>query len=107
MAMNFRTLQAKMQPEVHARAQAKAEAMLQNMALYELRQARNMTQDQLAKRLKKGQPAISKIESSTDMYISTLQKSVAAMGGVLEIRAIFPEAVVRINQFAKLHKQHV
>ena len=29
MARNFKTLQARMQPEVHARAQAKAEEMLQ------------------------------------------------------------------------------
>ncbi len=106
MAKNFRELQAKMKPEAHARAEARAEEALKEMALNELREARDLTQVELAKKLRKKQPAISKIERSTDMYISTLQKSVAAMGGILEIRAIFPETTVRISQFAKLRKQH-
>jgi ribosome-binding protein aMBF1 (putative translation factor) len=105
MAKNFRELQARMHPGAHARAEAKAEEALKEMALDELREAQHLTQVELAKRLRKKQPAISKIERSADMYISTLQKSVAAMGGILEIRAIFPETTVRINQFAKLRKQ--
>ncbi|MBI3670763.1 MAG: helix-turn-helix transcriptional regulator [Acidobacteria bacterium] len=106
MAKNFKTLQAKMNPEAHARAVARADEAIQEMALDELRIAREMTQAELAKKLKKGQPAVSKIENSADMYISTLQKSVAAMGGILEIRAIFPETTVRVGPFAKLRKRH-
>lgn len=105
MAKNFKTLQARMNPEAHARALAKAEEALTEMALDELREARKMTQEKLAERLGKKQPAISKIEHSTDMYISTLQKCIAALGGLLEIRAIFPETSIRINQFSKLKKQ--
>lgn len=105
MTKNFKTLQAKMNPQAHARATAKAEAILQEMALDELREARNMTQVELAKKLRKKQPAISKIEKSTDMYISTLQKSVAALGGMLDIRAVFPETTVRIIQFATLKRK--
>jgi hypothetical protein len=33
------------------------------------------------------------------MYISTLRKIIEAMGGRLDIRAVLPNAVVRINQF--------
>lgn len=106
MPKNFKTLQAKMNPEGHARAVVGAEKALEEMALDELREARNMTQTELAKKLRKKQPAISKIEHSTDMYISTLQKSLAGMGGILEIRAIFPETTIRISQFAKLKRQH-
>jgi hypothetical protein len=38
------------------------------------------------------------------MYISTLQQLVKAMGGSLEIRALFPEGAVRINQFSSIGK---
>lgn len=105
MAKDFKILQARMNPEAHARAVAQAAQDLQEMALDELREARNMTQVELAKKLGKRQPAISKIEHSTDMYLSTLRKSVAALGGLLEIRAIFPEATVRLRRIGKIRKR--
>jgi len=40
----------------------------------------------------------------TDMYISTLRSFVEAMGGNLEIKAVFPDGDVRINQFEGLEK---
>jgi hypothetical protein len=44
------------------------------------------------------QPEISKIERRTDMYLS-----VKAMGGMLEVRAAFPDGeVVTISQFRSL-----
>ncbi len=91
-----------MSPESRARAQAKADKFLKEMALSELRAARDLTQTYLARKLRKGQPAISKIENSTDMYVSTLRETINAMGGVLEIRAVFPDATIVINQFAEL-----
>jgi hypothetical protein len=42
------------------------------------------------------------MEKRTDMYVSTLRSFVQAMGGELEIRAIFSEGTVRIDQFATL-----
>jgi len=102
MAKNFKLLQEKLPPEIHARAQATAEVALQEMVLGELREARHMTQVEIAKKLKKKQPAVSKIENGTDMYISTLRRAVAAMGGMLDIRAVFPETTVRISQFKAL-----
>ena len=75
------------------------------MALDELREARDLTQEHLAKVLHVNQSAISKLERRTDMYVSTLQDFVRAMGGRLEIRAVFPDGAVRINQFAELAKR--
>jgi len=72
------------------------------MALEELRDARRMTQQELARTLQVDQSAISKLEHRTDMYVSTLRRCIAALGGELEIRAVFPEGVVRINQFEQL-----
>jgi len=51
MAKNFKLLQEKMSPGAHARAEAKADKMIREMALDELRAARDLTQELLAKRL--------------------------------------------------------
>ena len=102
MAKNFKLLQAKMSPGAHARAEAKADKMIREMALDELRAARDLTQELLAKRLHVRQSAVSKLERRTDMYVSTLHNMIKAMGGSLEIRAVFPKGNVRINQFSRL-----
>ena len=39
-----------------------------------------------------------------DMYVSTLQSFVKAMGGELKITARFPEGTVEINQFEDVKK---
>jgi transcriptional regulator with XRE-family HTH domain len=69
------------------------------MALDELRAARELTQTHLAELFGVSQGSISRLERRTDMYVSTLAKFIEAMGGQLEIRAVFPEGSVRINQF--------
>jgi hypothetical protein len=38
------------------------------------------------------------------MYIITLRKIIDAMGGRLDIRAVLPNGVVRINQFEEVRK---
>lgn len=104
MARNFKELQAKMTDESQARSREKAKHYAADMALDELREACEMTQVHLATILKVNQSAISKMERRTDMYVSTLQAMVKAMGGSLEIQAVFPEGRVRINQFGDLRK---
>lgn len=104
MAKKFRELEAKMSPAARARAEAKAERMLDDMALDELREALKLTQESLAESLHVNQAAISKVERRSDMLISTLRKIIEAMGGELEIRAILPAGVVRINQFQDVRK---
>jgi predicted XRE-type DNA-binding protein len=102
MAKNSRELQAEMPPASRARSQARAEAMLKDMALDELREAMHLTQAHLAKILNVTQSAISELERRADMYVSTLTGFVSAMGARLEIRAAFPSGEVRISQFGKL-----
>jgi DNA-binding XRE family transcriptional regulator len=102
MARNFKELLDAM-PAVHrARAHARAQKMLAEMPLQELRQARRLSQEALAKTLGAKQASISKLERRTDMYVSSLRQYVAAMGGELEIIARFPDGMVRINQFEDL-----
>ena len=105
MAKNFKELQANMSPERRARNEAAAAKMIDEMALDELREARDLTQEQLARLLHVNQAAVSKMERRADMYITTLQGVIKAMGGRLEIRAIFPNGVVRISQFQDLRKR--
>jgi hypothetical protein len=102
MAKNFKDLQAKMSPESRARSEAKAQQMIKEMALDELRTARALTQEHLSNVLHVKQSAISKLERRTDMYVSTLSNFITAMGGTLEIRAVFPDGDVRIKQFEAL-----
>ena len=105
MAKNFKELQAKMSPERRARNEAATAKMIDEMALDELREARDLTQEQLARLLHVNQAAVSKMERRADMYITTLQGVIKAMGGRLEIRAVFPNGVVRISQFQDLRKR--
>ncbi len=69
------------------------------MPLQELRAARKLTQEELAKTLNVNQAAVSKLARRADMYVSTLREFVRAMGGEFEITARFPAGAVRINQF--------
>ncbi len=102
MAKKFADLRAQMTPESRARAEAKATAMLAEMPLNELRQARGLSQKMLADVLHVQQPSIAKIEKRTDMYISTLRSHIEAMGGQLEVVARFPDGAVKISNFSDL-----
>ncbi len=68
-----------------------AELIAEEMTLQELRRARAMTQVRLAKNLGVAQKQISEIEKRTDMHISTLRRSIEAMGGKLSLIAEFPD----------------
>ena len=102
MAKSYKNLRKKMSLSAQAKADAKSKIMMREMALYDLRQARQLSQERLAELLHTKQSNISKIEHRTDMYISTLRAYVEAMGGELEISAHFPEITVKINQFQQL-----
>ena len=102
MARKFQELLDKMPPERRARIKAMSDQLLREMPLEELRAAHELTQTSLAKILDVGQSEVSKIEKRTDMYVSTLASYVKAMGGELEICAVFPEGKVKITQFEDL-----
>ena len=99
MTKNFKILREKMSPQSRERSRALADKYRTAMPLDELRAAREMTQVHLARILKVNQAAVSKMERRVDMYVSTLQDFVRAMGGELKITAKFPDGVVEINQF--------
>lgn len=69
-------------------------------SLQQLRKELGKSQTDVASQLKVRQSEISKIESRKDLYISTLQEYIAALGGSLELIAHFADnKVTRISQF--------
>ena len=84
------------------KAAQKAQNMIAEMPLNELRAAKQLSQETIARILNKKQANISRLEKNTDMYISTLKHYIEAMGGTLEIMATFPDGQVRISQFQNI-----
>ena len=98
----FRELLEGMPPGRQRRIDKRFQESLAAMSLNQLRKAQEMTQLQLAEILGINQGEISKIEHRSDICISTLADYIEAMGGRLEIRAVFQDREVRITQFEKL-----
>ena len=74
--------------KVEARA---AELIAEEMTLRELRHARKLTQVKIAKTLRVTQDSVSRLEKRSDLLLSTLRKTVEAMGGNLSLVAEFPD----------------
>jgi DNA-binding XRE family transcriptional regulator len=84
----IKTLPAARRRAIKKRAK---ELIAEEMTLQELRRARAMTQVKMAKKLGIAQKQISEIEKRTDMHISTLRRSIEALGGKLSLIAEFPD----------------
>ena len=72
--------------KVEARA---SELIAEEMTLRELRRARKLTQVKVAKKLGVTQDSLSRLEKRSDLLLSTLRKTVEAMGGNLSLVAEF------------------
>ncbi len=105
MAKKFSELTKDFSPERRARIEARKAELHREMELAELRKALALTQSTLAEALGVGQAEVSKIEQRTDVFVSTLRRFVQAMGGELEINAVFPDHKVAITNFSGLAKE--
>ena len=76
MANKFRDLRAKVSKESQARAHEKAQVMLCELPLAELRQARHFSQEQLAAELDVRQPAVAKSEKKPYTWSCMLEMTV-------------------------------
>lgn len=81
-------LTAEREKKIKARA---AQLIAEEMTLRQLRQAKSLTQENLAKVLGVEQDSISKAERRTDMLLSTMASFVEALGGKLKLVAEFPD----------------
>jgi len=82
------SLSAARRKKIEARATA---LIAEEMTLRELRHARKLTQVRMAKALGITQDGVSRLEKRTDLLLSTLRKTVEAMGGNLSLIAEFPD----------------
>jgi DNA-binding XRE family transcriptional regulator len=71
-----------------------AELRRGEMNLGELRRIRGVSQSAVATSLDVTQPNISRIEQEDDVRLSTLGRYIAALGGRLEVTAVFDDTTV-------------
>ena len=82
----------KLSPTLRKRMEARAaELIAEEMTLRELPKARKLTQVRMAKALGVTQDSVSRLEKRSDLLLSTLRKTVEAMGGSLSLVAEFPD----------------
>jgi DNA-binding XRE family transcriptional regulator len=79
------------------RVDAMKRAMTLEIALNELRESRGITQAKIAEHLETSRPNVSRIEKETDLRLSTLERYVEALGGRLEIHAVFDDHDVKLT----------
>lgn len=76
------------------RREAIAEIVAYHLA--ELRKLRKVTQVELARQLGIAQPSLSALEHRSDVQLSTLRDYIEALGGHLEISAVFDDIKVPV-----------
>jgi transcriptional regulator with XRE-family HTH domain len=86
--LKIKKLSTAQRKKVEARA---AELIAEEMTLRELRKARKLTQVRVARELGVTQDRVSRLEKRSDFLLSTLRKTVRAMGGNLSLIAEFPD----------------
>jgi DNA-binding XRE family transcriptional regulator len=92
MAVNVNEKIRKLSPAQRKKVEARAHQLIaEEMTLRELRKARKLTQVRMAKALGITQDSVSRLEKRSDLLLSTLRKSVEAMGGNLSLIAEFPD----------------
>jgi DNA-binding XRE family transcriptional regulator len=91
-------------PERRARIKSDAKRMIgEKVTLRELRKSREMSQKKLAAVLGVTQMSVSNFEKRSNMRLSTLREYVEALGGELQLRAIFSgRRAVTIKTFSEV-----
>ncbi len=72
-------------------------AMSLQIALAAVRERRGVSQATVAEELGTSRPNVSRIESEVDVRLSTLERYIEALGGQLEIHAVFDDEDVKLT----------
>ena len=92
MATNVNDIIKQLSPAQRKKVEARAAQLIaEEMTLRELRRARKLTQVRVAQKLGITQDSVSRLEKRSDLLLSTLRKTVEAMGGNLSLVAEFPD----------------
>jgi predicted XRE-type DNA-binding protein len=94
------------QKAIQARGAALLARVEKRMTLAELRRGQKISQAQVAEVLGVGQMQISRLEQRKDPRLSTMQRTVAALGGKLTMLVTFPnqEPVVLVTKAVSKRK---
>lgn len=95
MARSWRTIRGQ-RPLNESQVTAYRWLMEAELQLAEARRRRGVSQAAIADALEVSQPNVSRIEQQDDVYLSTLARYVAALGGHLEVLAVFPEETITL-----------
>src|SRR5579864_1540248 len=102
MAKKFKDLAtATMSAASRKRAHHRAQVELQKMELAELRDALEVSQQEMAERLQVTQVAISRLERRKNLQIGSIASYVRALGGTVEIRAKLPGRTVALDHMTE------
>ena len=89
--------QARLSPEAEARVRVRVEARLEELTLKGMRQELELTQVEVSRSADMTQSELSRLESRDDHLTSTLRRYVEALGGKLEITAVFGGRRVKLK----------
>jgi len=89
--------QAQLTTEARARVSAKVAQALDARTLKALRQELELTQAQVGHAAAMTQSELSRVEGREDHLTSTLRRYVEALGGTLEVTAVFGKRRVRLT----------
>jgi DNA-binding XRE family transcriptional regulator len=88
---------ARSPPEARERVDRIKRAMRLEIAPAALRELRGASQTELAEALGTSRPNVGRIEKEVDVRLSTLERYVEALGGKLEIHAVFDDADIKLT----------
>lgn len=87
----------KFSPDLLAKIDAEVDAEVLEMNLRELRELTGKTQVEVSATTEMNQPELSRVERRKDHLISTLRRYVNALGGELEVSAVFKNKRVKLT----------
>jgi len=97
MTKSFKTLKNKMSTGAQTAVNEKKQDLLKVALLQDIREAKNITQEEMANKLNTKQANVSRTERRRDLKLSTLKSHIEAMGGELDIVARFPTNEIHLD----------
>ena len=88
--------QVRSDPERRARIEQGQQAIEVGLTISKLREARGLTQENVAGQMGVTQSNVSHFERSPNVFVRTLAAFVEALGGELKITAVFPDQTVSL-----------
>jgi DNA-binding XRE family transcriptional regulator len=96
---SWRSVRAeRLDPAAIARVKRRARAQVEELTLQQLRRKMSKTQADVARTADMTQSELSRLESRGDHRISTLRRYVEALGGELEVIAVFGGRRVKLTE---------